>query len=146
MVSIFLLSSILAASAGSATSANAATTAEVRAERRMAYLINDARAHYNRAGLRFSAELTTVATRQAVAMSRSGTVFHTVNLAAALRYLQWTLAGENVGMGASMDLLHQAFMRSPEHRRNNLEPRFHRIGVGVVYKNGTAFVAVEFAN
>lgn len=112
----------------------------------MMYLINVARAHANRAGLRYSAQLTAIATRQAVVMSQRGTIFHTVNLAYALRYLQWTLAGENVGMGGSIDGLHQAFMLSPGHRRNNLEPRFHRIGVGVVWKNGVAFIAVEFAS
>jgi len=146
IVSILLLSTMFAASAGIAVPASAATTAEVRAERRMMYLINYARTHANRQGLRYSAALTTVATRQAVLMARRGTIFHTSNLAYALRYLQWTLAGENVGMGPSMDLLHQAFMRSPEHRRNNLEPRFHRMGVGVVWKNGIAFIAVEFAS
>jgi uncharacterized protein YkwD len=146
IVSILLLSATLTASAATAAPASAATAREVRSEARMINLINYARTHANRQALRYSAALTTIATRQAVAMSRRGTIFHTVNLGGALRNLQWTLAGENVGMGASMELLHQAFMLSPEHRRNNLERGFHKIGVGVVWKNGVAFIAVEFTS
>jgi uncharacterized protein YkwD len=146
IISILLLSTMFAAAAGTAAPASAATAREIRSEATMMRLINYARTHANRQALRYSAALTTIATRQAVAMARRNTIFHTVNLAYALRNVPWTLAGENVGMGPSIDLLHQAFMRSPGHRRNNLEPRFHRFGVGVVWKNGIAFVAVEFTS
>ena len=47
-------------------------------------------------------------------------------------------------MGPSMDALHTAFMLSLHHRENNLEKRFHRVGVGVIWKNGVAFITVEF--
>lgn len=146
IASILLLSTVLIGSIAAAAPASASTTSEVLAERRMMYLINYARTHSGRTALRYSAALTTIATRQAVAMARAGSIFHTANLAYALRYVQWTVAGENVGMGPSMDALHRAFMLSPPHRRNNLEPRFHRIGVGVVWKNGVAFIAVEFTS
>jgi uncharacterized protein YkwD len=79
-------------------------------------------------------------------MANQQTIFHTSNLAGALANLRWTIAGENVGMGPSMNALHQAFMLSPEHRRNNLEKRFHRFGVGVVWRSGIAFITVEFAS
>ena len=77
-------------------------------------------------------------------MASKGTIFHTTNLAGVFSGLSWTLGGENVGMGPSMDALQQAFMASLHHRENILDRRFHRFGIGVVWKNGIAFVTVEF--
>lgn len=42
----------------------------------------------------------------------------------------WTKAGENVGRGESVDGLMVAFMKSPGHRRNVLDPEFTHVGVG----------------
>ena len=77
-------------------------------------------------------------------MASKGTIFHTSNLAYLLRNFSWTWAGENVGMGPTIDTLHRAFMASLHHRQNNLNGRFHRVGVGVVWKNGIAFITVDF--
>jgi len=58
----------------------------------------------------------------------------------------WWLLGENVGWtNASVAYLHTAFMRSPEHRKNILDPRFTAIGVGeTVSKDGRIFVTEDF--
>ena len=42
----------------------------------------------------------------------------------------WWRLGENVGWtNGSVEDLHRAFLASPEHRRNILDPRFTSIGV-----------------
>jgi uncharacterized protein YkwD len=110
----------------------------------MVFLINQARARANRQGLRYSEALSSIARVHSAQMARHGTIFHTSNLEYVLRRFQWSLAGENVGMGPTMDLLHQAFMLSPPHRRNNLDKRFHRFGVGVIWRSGVAYITVEF--
>jgi len=61
-------------------------------------------------------------------MRERGTIFHNPNLAAATS--DWLGLGENVGVGASVGSLHEAFMRSPGHRDNILGD-YNYVGVGV---------------
>ncbi len=145
IVSLLLLSTLLVGSVAAASSASAAISrGPTRTEARMLYLINQARRAANRAPLTYSLSLSNVARAHTALMASKGTIFHTTNLAYAFRNFSWTLGGENVGMGPSIDSLHTAFMASLHHRENNLDPRFHRIGIGVVWKNGVAFITVQF--
>ncbi len=41
--------------------------------------------------------------------------------------------GENVGMGGSIDQIHVAYMNSPGHRANILDPAFNQIGTAAVW-------------
>jgi uncharacterized protein YkwD len=134
---------VLVGSIAAASPASAATIPSA-AEKRMVYLINKARLAAHEPTLQYAAALSGLARTHSALMATRRTIFHTYNLGSVLGNFSWSLAGENVGMGGSMDLLHQAFMLSPAHRRNNLERRFHRIGVGVVWKNGVAFITVDF--
>lgn len=45
---------------------------------------------------------------------------------------RFILAGENLAYAASVSLAHRGLMNSPGHRRNILQPRFNRVGIGVV--------------
>ncbi|HLF40062.1 MAG TPA: CAP domain-containing protein [Acidimicrobiia bacterium] len=57
----------------------------------------------------------------------------------------WVKLGENVGMGGSVDSLHKAFVASPKHFENLIDPDFTYLGIGVVYApNGTIFVSEMF--
>lgn len=57
----------------------------------------------------------------------------------------WHTLGENVGMGPSVESLHDAFVASPSHYENLVKPEFEYVGVGVVVNaDGTIFVAEEF--
>lgn len=60
--------------------------------------------------------------------------------------LNWTKLGENVGRGPAGNAyaIQQAFINSPSHYANIVDPGFRYIGVGVVNANGTLYVAVEF--
>ena len=58
----------------------------------------------------------------------------------------WRKVGENVGYGPSVASLVTAFMNSPGHRGNILDPAFTRIGVGtVVDGDGTLWTTHRFA-
>jgi uncharacterized protein YkwD len=59
--------------------------------------------------------------------------------------LPWTALGENVACSASdAKATHQAFMDSPAHRRNILDPKFDSVGVAVVTTGATMFVTEVF--
>lgn len=45
----------------------------------------------------------------------------------------WKKLGENVGMGGSISQIHDAYMRSPGHRANVLDPSFTEIGTAAVW-------------
>jgi hypothetical protein len=56
----------------------------------------------------------------------------------------WQKLGENVGMGGTVDALHSAFVASPHHYENLVDPDFTYVGVGVVVVNGTIYVSETF--
>jgi uncharacterized protein YkwD len=59
--------------------------------------------------------------------------------------LDWKLLGENVGCGATnVQAVHQAFMDSPAHRKNILDPKFDALGVAIVTSETTMFVTEVF--
>jgi uncharacterized protein YkwD len=45
----------------------------------------------------------------------------------------WAKLGENVGMGGTIEQIHVAYMNSPGHRANVLDPRFTQIGTAAVW-------------
>ena len=62
-----------------------------------------------------------------------------------MRGTHWQKLGENVGMGGTVETLHLAFVNSPHHYDNLVDPAFTSIGVGVVRSSGgILFVAEEF--
>ncbi len=57
----------------------------------------------------------------------------------------WKRLGENVGMGYDVQGLHDAFVASPLHFKNMIDPAFDSVGVGVVHApDGEIFVTVNF--
>jgi uncharacterized protein YkwD len=50
-----------------------------------------------------------------------------------------------VGAGGSIRGLHQSFMASTAHRRNNLYRKYDRVGVGVVRRGARIWITVIFA-
>ena len=57
----------------------------------------------------------------------------------------WKRLGENVGMGYDVQGLHDAFVASPLHFKNMIDPAFDSVGVGVVHAaDGQIFVTVNF--
>jgi uncharacterized protein YkwD len=61
------------------------------------------------------------------------------------RVRTWRILGENIGVGSSMETLHDAFMDSPPHRRNELNRVYRYVGVGMARgADGRIWVTVLF--
>lgn len=111
---------------------------------RMVELTNQDRADRDRAPLDFNAHLSRYAARHAKAMAEAGRLFHTPDLAAKLQGLDWSIGGENVGHGGSLEILERAFMHSKVHRSNILRPGFDSVAVGVFRDGNSLWVTVIF--
>ncbi len=114
-------------------------------ERSFRYLMNGERAKRARPRLRMNRRLVNVARTQSREMASSGAIYHNPDLASDLSGVSWSVAGENVGVGNSVESLHQAFMDSAGHRKNVLRRSFRKVGVGVVAADGRIWVTVVFA-
>lgn len=87
------------------------------------------------------------AVRHSRRMADLGYVFHSGDeqLRRALEGSGWSVAGENVGAGATLGEVQDAFMRSAPHRHNVLEPSFDHAAVGIVEADGVVWVTVVFS-
>lgn len=122
-----------------ATTATTATTAAVLSpfEARLVTLVNQARTSNGLSALRATAGTTDVARRWSLQLARAGELSHNPNLVdnlAAAGSSDWHLLAENVGTGPAddPDRLFAAYMASPHHRENILDPRAVFIGMGAV--------------
>jgi uncharacterized protein YkwD len=99
----------------------------------MLALTNADRERHDRADLRFAARLSQYAKQHSEAMARRGYIFHSSEdeLRRVLDGYQWSLGGENVGVGGSLERLQDAFMASQLHRKNILRRLFDHAAVGV---------------
>lgn len=105
--------------------------------------INGARERAGLSPYETNADLAGIARTHSQKMAESGTIYHSTNLA-SVAPRGWKSLGENVGMGPTCDAIHNAFMNSPSHRANVLEPKFAFVGVGVVIASNTIFVTEVF--
>lgn len=124
------------------------TNAEERHGRRrqMLSLTNDDRRHHERKALNFAAAISDYAKAHSRAMAREGYLFHSTEerLRKLLNGRNWSIAGENVGVGSSLESLEDAFMDSKKHRENILRREFFHAAVGVVRQDGRLWVTVIF--
>lgn len=54
----------------------------------------------------------------------------------------WRKLGENVGMGGNIAQIHAAYMNSPGHRANVLDPSFTEMGTAAVWGNCNGYRTV----
>jgi uncharacterized protein YkwD len=124
-----------------ASTANAATAQRDT----MLSLTNDDRTSHHEAPLALDDRLSRYAKRHSRDMAETGYLFHTPDLAAKLNGLDWSLGGENVGVGSSLDGLESAFMHSRVHRDNILQKAFDHAAIGVYHDaDGNYWVTVIF--
>ncbi len=108
----------------------------------MLELINAARQDEALAPLVVSEELLAAAEAQTDAQMAAGTIFHTSDLGSVAT--GWQLLGENVGVGPSMAILHDAFMASPGHRANVLGD-FNQVAISAKQaESGQFYVTLIF--
>lgn len=105
--------------------------------------INSVRAAHGLAALAVDPRLSDLARGWSAHMAASGGIVHNGNLPGQAPR-EWTRLGENVGVGQTVDTLHVAFLNSPTHLRQIVDPGFRYVGVGVVMVNGEMWVTQHF--
>ena len=138
-----LLGIVLLAPALSAISARPAHADSVSEEAQFLALTNQLRAAKGLSQLAISPEVTAVARRWAGNMAAAGTISHNMNLPNEV-HLNWQKLGENVGTGGAVQAIQTAFINSPKHYENLIDPVWNYVGIGVVDSNGRIFVTVNF--
>jgi len=93
--------------------------------------INYSRAQAGVSPLAENAELNTKADAWASRLRDDCNIYHSRLADGAPQ--GWQKLGENVGRGGDISGVHQAYMNSPGHRRNILDPSFNLVGTGAVW-------------
>ena len=122
-------------------------------ERAFAKKNNTARVNAGLGKLRLDPELSRVAVKHTKEMVQAADgsigaddLFHSTTDQLKRRITgDWTLIGENVGVGGTVGSLHEAFMNSPLHKANMLNGAFKHVGVGVAKKGDKMWVTVIFS-
>ena len=105
--------------------------------------INALRTSKGLATLQVDADLTSQARIWASTMRSQGHIFHSQNLADGIG-ANWEKLGENVGVGGTVDALFNAFVASPKHYENLVDPAYRFIGIGVVWDGTNMYTAHRF--
>ena len=92
--------------------------------------INSQRAAGGLSPLTLSGPMTTAADGWARQMSQGSFLAHATDIVTGSP-VNWTKVGENVGRGQSVNSLTAAFMASPGHRANIMDPSFTHVGIAV---------------
>ncbi len=111
-------------------------------ESRVLTLIQQTRSSAGAPALRVDASLTSVARNWAAKMASDGTISHNVGIGSTIKASKLS---ENVGMGGSVDIVHQAFLNSPGHRANMVDKGVNSVGVGVAWAKGYVYVVQDYA-
>lgn len=90
-------------------------------------------------------ELVTNARNWSHVMADAGSIFHASDLSVGVS-TSWELLGENVGVGGDVSTLFAAFVASPTHYANIVDPSFRYIGVGVLWQNGRMWTVQRYRN
>lgn len=126
---------------GSSTPAGAASAGD---EAAFVSKINALRQSKGLGTLAVSGELTSIGRAWSERMLANGAISHNPSFPSQVS-ANWVKLGENVGHGGSVDSLFQAFVNSPAHYKNLVDPDFTHVGVGVVVgPDGSLWTAHQF--
>jgi uncharacterized protein YkwD len=138
-----------AGSAHSTQSASAFASALVSA-------INGARAANGLAPLQVDVRISTAARGQSAYLASAGVLDHSgpdgasVSTRLARQGFHGRMVGENLAAGMGPAATVSAWLASPGHRENLLEPQYHRLGVGVAMGSlegmSAPFVTADFGS
>jgi pyruvate/2-oxoglutarate dehydrogenase complex dihydrolipoamide acyltransferase (E2) component len=127
-------------SAVTATAAYADTGTE---EAQFLTLTNQLRVAHGLNALATNGELVSIARRWSGNMAAAGGISHNMSLPNQVS-VYWTKLGENVGTGWDVQSIQTAFINSPHHYENLVDPAFNYVGIGVVDSGGKIYVTVDF--
>lgn len=109
-----------------------------------AQAVNQIRAENGLRALQIDAQLSDIARNWSFSMAAAGDISHRSDLRDGVTS-RWTALGENVGVGPNVTDLINAFVNSPGHYKNLVDPRFTHLGTGAVTVDGVIYTAHEFA-
>lgn len=141
-VTLALLVAALLATPVSTAPSPAHADADGSLEAALVRLVNDERRANGLPALSTEPGLTSTARSWSAGMDEQRNLHHNPRLGTAVH--DWQRVGENVGRGPDLDALHEAFVTSPEHRRNLLDPAWSEIGIGVIVSDDTLWVTQLF--
>jgi hypothetical protein len=110
--------------------------------------VNASRSQHGLPALTMMSDLHSLATSWSAHMASGGCgggadICHNPNLTSDVD--NWQAVGENVGVGPDVNAIEDAFMNSPEHRANILDPDYTEVGIGTaVGKDGRLYVTQDF--
>jgi hypothetical protein len=118
--------------------------------RQIVELANDARATAGAGPLRWDPALAAAARQHCLRMAAEGPISHRyggepdVSERAGEAGAHFSLIEENVATGPMPAAIHDAWMRSPGHRTNLLNPAVDRVGVAVVASRGVLYAVADY--
>jgi len=105
-------------------------------------VLNQERAAHGLPPLHVSPDLVQVAHSWSDQMARSRVLRHNPRLESEVP--NWWSVGENVGMGADLTDIAQAFWNSPDHRANILDSHYTDVGIATTYSDRRLWITVVF--
>lgn len=111
---------------------------------KMLRILNQTRRNSGRPVLRLNTTVSHRAWLHSRNMVRQNTLFHTRRLYDAVRAYRPSAWGENVGVAGLVTRVRTLWMRSAGHRAILLNPRYRRVGVGIVNARGGVWVTAIF--
>lgn len=105
--------------------------------------LNQVRANAGLPALTVNSQLSNLSRGHAQVMADAGDIFHASPISAGYGGA-WSKIGENVGVGANVQVLVDAFVASPGHYANIVDPAFTQVGVGVVWRDSALYTTHRF--
>ena len=128
----------------------ASSTAIQREAWQIMLLANRSRAEAGAGQLQWDAALATAARRHCMRMAAEGSISHQyagepdVSARAAQAGAHFSLIEENVALAPNPATIHNAWMHSPGHRANLLNPQVDHVGVAVVAGRDGLFAVADY--
>ena len=108
--------------------------------------INAVRAANGLGPLSVDANMTAAARDWTIWMAENTTLQHATDIVTGAPS-DWLKVGENVGRGSSLQSVWDAFLASPSHAANVLDPSYNLVGIGVVWTaEGRLYTTHRFAS
>jgi Cysteine-rich secretory protein family len=105
--------------------------------------LNETRAKGGVAPLTVDPELRDLSRGWAQAMADAGHISHANPISEGVT-ADWRKLGENVGTGGNVTVVMNAFIASPGHYANIMDPEFTKVGVGVVWVGNALYTTHRF--
>jgi hypothetical protein len=147
---VLCLTLLAVISSHSASASDAQSYSMQRDVNQLYALVNQARRSYGLAPLRWDPALAS-AMQHCVLMARASQIEHRyrneadVPLRGSQSGAHFSLIEENIASGPSASGIQQAWMNSPEHRANLLNPSIDRVGLAVLSRNGQLYAVADYA-